>query len=134
MPRVSPLIASTAAIRPVQSMGVGWRGERATRAGSSTREMCNWEVIDVGVDIAYGGGAVFRGGNRAYKQGQCLIGEDSGKSIYTVVSDGKVFAKGISGGGGGGGDNWGGLFDMYTVTYTDIRDPWLGLPGTIRKA
>jgi hypothetical protein len=89
--------------------------------GIQTREMCNWQVFAVGVDVTYASGAVFRGGNRASKQGQCLIGGDSGGPIYTVRSDGGVAAKGIISGGGGGG---GSASDPCIIDYTDIRDPW----------
>ncbi len=105
--------------------------------GITTREMCNWQVYDVGIDVVYhnpdGNTPTFRGGNIAIKYGQCTKPGDSGGPLYTIRSDGGVAAKGIhSGGAGGGSDDYGGLYDPCFEFYTDIRDPWLGLPGTIK--
>lgn len=123
--------------RPVKEMTNSWSsdGQQFCTDGIQTGEMCSWEVLGVGVDVTYDDGDVFRGGNVAIKTGQCLIPGDSGGPAYTVRSDGGVAAKGIiSGGGGGGSDNWGGYLDPCFITYTDMRDPWLGLPGVIRLA
>jgi hypothetical protein len=129
--------------------GNGWRqvetwynawsahGDSFCSDGMRTREMCGWVVEYVGYDFTYterqsDGSYLYptiRGANEAYKYGQCTILGDSGGPIYEVLSDGNVKARGII---SGGGDNTNGSFqNPCTLTYTDLRDPWLGLPGTV---
>jgi hypothetical protein len=94
-----------------------------------SREVCGWVVDEVGVDIMYhnddGTTPTFRGGNAGHRFGSfCLQHGDSGGPIYTKDSNGLVSAKGIISGGNCN------VFNQ--MTFTDVRDPWLGLPGTIR--
>jgi hypothetical protein len=70
-----------------------------------------------------------------YKTGFCMQPGDSGGSVYTVGGDGKVAAKGIiSGAGGrGGADSWAGAGEMPCLNiFTDIRDAYYALPGSLR--
>jgi hypothetical protein len=51
-----------------------------------------------------------------------------------VRSDGGIAAKGVhSGDGGGGSDHYGGAFDPCYEYFTDIWDPYLALPGVLKK-
>lgn len=98
-----------------------------------TGEQCGWSVSRVRFDIKYSTGEWGRNVNSGGKQGQCLIGGDSGGPIYTVRSDGGIAAKGIiSAGSGGGSDNWGGAFDPCYGIFTDIWEAYYGFPGVLR--
>jgi hypothetical protein len=71
---------------------------------------------------------VFKRGNIGHRWGSfCIQNGDSGGPIYTLDANGLVSAKGIISGSG--------LCISGTygeVSFTDVRDPYLGLPGTIR--
>lgn len=120
---------------PVKEM---WNRQAATgdqycSGGRMTGEQCGWSVSTVRFDIKYSTGEWARNVNRGGKQGQCLIGGDSGGPIYTVRSDGGIAAKGIiSAGSGGGSDNWGGAFDPCVGIFTDIWQAYWGFPGVLR--
>ncbi|MBX6748233.1 MAG: hypothetical protein IRY85_00960 [Micromonosporaceae bacterium] len=106
-------------------------GDQFCVDGVMVREVCGWYVDEVGVDVVYhspdGRRPTFRGGNIGHRWGSfCIQNGDSGGPIYTINGDGTVNAKGII----SGSSCISGLYGE--VTFTDIRDPWLGLPGTIR--
>jgi hypothetical protein len=97
-----------------------------------SKEVCGWFVDEVGQDFMHdepdGRHPTIRGANIGNRWGSfCTLNGDSGGPIYTIDSNGLVGAKGIISGqqtclSGTYGD----------VTFTDVPDPWLGLPGTIK--
>jgi hypothetical protein len=110
-------------------------GDQFCTGGVVSGEVCGWTVSKF-VDHVYSNNEVLRHGVESKtKQGQCLIGGDSGGPVYTVRSDGAISAKGIvSGISGGGADYWGGLLDPCTMWFTDIYDAYYAFPGVLATA
>ncbi len=106
-------------------------GDQFCTDGIKSLEVCGWSVDEVGHDYMYsnpdGRHPTVRGANRGYRWGSfCIVDGDSGGPIYTIDSNGRVSAKGIISGGSC-------LPGFYgEVIFTDVRDPYLGLPGTIK--
>lgn len=119
-------------------------GDQFCTGGSSRKddgsagpgEICGWSVDVVKVDYQYATGHWWRNVVRSHnKSGWCNRPGDSGAPIYFVNSNGSVLAKGILDGvGGGGSDYYAGVLDLdqCSVLFTDIYEPWYGLPGSIR--
>lgn len=109
--------------------------DRYCTGGAKVGVICNWQVINVGIDIKYSDGTIARNVVYGTKTGACTQKGDSGGPVYTHRKDGSVVAKGIhTGGGGGGSDHWGGTFDPCREFFTDIRLAEKALPGIVRKA
>lgn len=102
-----------------------WYGDAYCVGGSSTGETCNWNVDRVAVDWYYNtSGETIRHAYTGYNYGACTDLGDSGGSVFTVRSDGKVAAKGITSG-------WGIYSGYCTHIFTDIWDAYYGLPGVL---
>ncbi|MFD9604966.1 DNRLRE domain-containing protein [Streptomyces sp. NPDC059970] len=125
-------------------------GEKFCSGGSTTGEICGWKVTSGKLNIKYGDGTVIKNATRAKKNsGTCNYPGDSGGPIYTVLSSGHVYAKGVVSGGlcagwgigsDGNGDGWNDDKDCSDLTdydceiiFTDIRLAEDALPGLVKK-
>ncbi|MGA5040393.1 DNRLRE domain-containing protein [Streptomyces capoamus] len=115
------------------------KGEQFCTGGARSSEVCGWKVTATKQRVKYSGGTIAENMTVAEKNsGACTLGGDSGGPVYTVKSNGYVYAKGIiSGGGcqsvsddGECSDSWDG---NCRVMFTDISLAEKALPGGIKK-
>ncbi|MFF0076795.1 hypothetical protein [Streptomyces sp. NPDC005494] len=100
--------------------------------------------------MKYGDGINLKNATRAKKNsGTCIYPGDSGGAIYTVLSSGHIYAKGVNSGGlcagwgigsEGNGDGWNDDKDCSDATdwdceipFTDIKLAEDALPGLVKK-
>ncbi|RZB13648.1 hypothetical protein StrepF001_42950 [Streptomyces sp. F001] len=125
-------------------------GEQFCYGGSTTGEVCGWKVTSGKQTIEYGDGTIVKNVTRAKKSsGTCAVGGDSGGPVYTVLSNGHIYAKGVISGslcnGWGIGsdaddDGWNDDRDCSDATdwdcelvFTDIKLAEDALPGLVKK-
>ncbi|MBK3572960.1 hypothetical protein JHN63_03795 [Streptomyces sp. MBT65] len=115
------------------------KGEKFCTGGARSSEVCGWKVTETKKRVKYGDGTVAQNMTVAQKNsGSCVISADSGGPVYTVKSNGSVYAKGtISAGGcatrtddGECSDAWDG---KCTVVFADIALAEKALPGGVKK-
>lgn len=105
-------------------------GDTACSGGASSGEICIWTVTGVYQNVAYWDGGVFKGTARnvittQYRyDGNCVIGGDSGGSVFGIYDAQSVIALGIISGRST-------LLSGCSVIYTDVWDAYVGLPGSI---
>jgi hypothetical protein len=112
------------------------RGDQYCTGGAVSGELCGWAVTSsaAGNHTYTRTGELARRVWRGQKRGHCFKGGDSGGPVYTVRSDGGVAAKGICSGetGHGGSDAFAGALDAPCVNiFTDIRDAYFSMPGSL---
>ncbi|MDX3615694.1 DNRLRE domain-containing protein [Streptomyces europaeiscabiei] len=115
------------------------KAEQFCTGGARSSEVCGWKVTETKKRWKYGNGDVAQNMTVAEKNsGACIIGGDSGGPVYTVKSNGYVYAKGIiSGSGcvsltddGECSDSWDGKCRVF---FTDISLAEKALPGGVKK-
>jgi hypothetical protein len=115
------------------------KGEQFCTGGARTGEVCGWKVTQTKKRVKYSGGTVGENMTVAEKNsGKCLLHGDSGGPVYTVKSNGYVYAKGIISGSGCASvtddgecsDAWDG---KCKVIFTDIALAEKALPGGVKK-
>jgi len=130
--------ARSSSVRAVREM---WsrppaRGDQYCTGGAVSGELCGWAVTSsaAGNHTYTRSGEVARRVWRGEKRGHCFKPGDSGGPVYTVRADGGVAAKGICSGetGHGGSDAFAGALDPPCVNiFTDIRDAFFSMPGSL---
>ncbi|MEU2462488.1 DNRLRE domain-containing protein [Streptomyces sp. NPDC012473] len=125
-------------------------GQKFCHGGSTTGEVCGWKVTSGKQTVKYGDGTILKNATRAKKNsGTCIYPGDSGGAIYTVLSNGHIYAKGVNSGGlcagwglgsDGNGDGWNDDKDCSDATdwdceilFTDIKLAEDALPGLVKK-
>jgi hypothetical protein len=102
-------------------------GDVYCSGGSTTGELCGWNVNRLRVDIKYSDGRVLRNAYETIKTGTCSAGGDSGGPVYTIRGNGEVAPRGILSGGGTNGHT---CF-MY---FSEIRLAEKALPGGVKHS
>lgn len=108
-------------------------GDQYCVGGTRGGELCGWVVSATVANHRYSNGETVRPAviSRG-KTGACTRPGDSGGPVYTVPSNGTVWAKGVhSGGFMGGSDYIGGTLDPCTEVFTDIWDAYYAFPGSL---
>ncbi|MEU2283568.1 DNRLRE domain-containing protein [Streptomyces sp. NPDC013178] len=125
-------------------------GQKFCSGGSTTGEVCNWKVTSGKLTIEYSDGTIIKNATRAKKNsGTCDYPGDSGGPVYTVLSNGHIYAKGVISGGmcagwgigsDGNDDGWNDDKDCSDATdydceiiFTDIKLAEDALPGLVKK-
>ncbi|MFB7335999.1 hypothetical protein ACFC00_30885 [Streptomyces adustus] len=115
------------------------KGEQFCTGGARSSEVCGWKVTQTQKRYKYSNGDVAENMTVAEKNsGACIIGGDSEGPVYTVKSNGYVYAKGIISGAGCASvshngecsDAWDG---KCRVIFTDISLAEKALPGGVKK-
>ncbi|GIH08297.1 hypothetical protein Rhe02_63640 [Rhizocola hellebori] len=115
--------STSAAINDMWS-GRATPGDQYCTGGRMAGESCGWTVVEPGVEGTYKNGEKFYNLVFGWRQGpNCVIKGDSGGPVYTVRSDGKVAAKGITSGG-----TTESAAECHHY-FTDIWDAYYALPG-----
>ncbi|MGH2967352.1 MAG: trypsin-like serine protease [Solirubrobacterales bacterium] len=109
----------------VDSMGSGYAkvGDTFITGGVTTGELGGWRVTAVGIDVWYGGGVWARNVVEGTRGDTGINHGDSGGSVFTTTTGGRVVARGIITG----------MFPLCCFVYfTDIRVAYYGLPGWVK--
>ena len=101
-------------------------GDQYCTGGSTTYELCGWQVDSTAANYRYGNGEVAMNVTTGWKgSGNCADLGDSGGPVYTYRFDGAIAAKWIHSGGTGN------IFPCHEV-FTDIRLPFMYFPGWLK--
>jgi hypothetical protein len=94
-------------------------GDRYCTGGTTSGEQCGWITNTVGGNWEYSNGEVCRHCSWSYSSANKSQHGDSGGPVYTVDSNGNIYAKGIISGDSG----------LPFSVYSDIWDAWNAFPG-----
>ena len=100
--------------------------------GSTTGELCGWQVLRVQTTVTYTSGLVGRNVFTATKNaGSCTKSGDSGGPLYAKNANGIIYAVGVVS-GGDESRTTGTPSKPCLMVGTEMQNIWLGLPGDLK--